>query len=76
MTQTGALIVEAEIRSVNNQGIVNGFIANAPAPVVVSPDVLAIPEVQRANRIMGDFKVTFRMAGSVGKVIVRATVSY
>lgn len=76
MTQTGALIVEAEIRSVNNQGIVNNFIADAPAPTVISPDVLSIPEVQRANRVLGDFVVTFRMAGSVGSVIVRATVSY
>lgn len=76
MTQTGALIVEAEIRSVNAQGIANGFIADAPAPTVISPDVLTIPEVQRANRILGDFKVSFRMAGSVGSVIVRAVVSY
>lgn len=75
-TQAGALIVEAEIRSVNAQGIANGFIADAPAPTVISPDVLAIPEVQRANRILGDFRVSFRMSGSVGRVIVRATVSY
>lgn len=76
MTQVGATIIEAEIRSVNAQGITNGFIANAPAPVVISPDVLSIPEVQRANRILGDFLVTYRMQGSVGTVIVRAVVSY
>ena len=76
MTQVGATIIEAEIRSVNTQGITNGFIANAPAPVVISPDVLSIPEVQRANRILGDFFCTFRLSGSVGTVIVRATVSY
>lgn len=76
MDQVGATMIEAEIRGVNAQGITNGFIANAPAPVVISPNVLAIPEVQRANRIMGDFFCTFRLMGSVGTVIVRATVSY
>ena len=76
MTQAGALLIEAEIRSVCSQGVANGGIADAPAYTVISPDVLSIPEVQRANRILGDFFVQFRLSGSVGKVIVRATVSY
>lgn len=76
MTQAGALIVEAEIRSVCNQGVVNGGIAPAPSYVVRSPDVLAIPEVQRGQRIMGDFFAEFRLALSTGKVVVRATVGY
>lgn len=76
MTQAGATIIEAEIRSVLSQGVQNNFIADAPAYTVTSPDVLAIPEVQRAQRIMGDFRFTFRMAGAVHKVIVRGTVGY
>lgn len=76
MTASGVMIIEAEIRSVNAQGIANGGIADAPAPTVISPDILSIPEVQRAQKILGDFFVSFRLANSVGKVIVRATVTY
>lgn len=76
MTNAGAMIVEAEIRSVNTQGIANGGIADSPQPVVISPNVLDIPEVQRGQRTMGDFLVQFRLAGAANKFIIRATVSY
>lgn len=76
MTQAGAMIIEAEIRSVLSQGVGNGFIAEAPAYTVRSPDVLAIPEMQRGERIMGDFSFVFRLAGAVHKVIVRGVVGY
>ena len=75
-TQAGALIIEAEIRSVLSQGVANGLVADAPAYTVQSPDVLAIPEVQRGQRTMGEFKFQFRLAGAVHKVIVRGTVGY
>ena len=75
-TQAGALIVEAEIRSVLSQGVANGLVAPAPAYTVQSPDVLAIPEVQRGQRTMGDFRFQFRLAGAVHKVIVRGVVGY
>lgn len=75
-TQQGATLIEAEIRNINAQGIANGGIADTPAPTVQSPNVLAIPEMIRATRVMGDFIVTFRLAGAVHKVsAVRATVS-
>lgn len=76
MTQAGAMIIEAEIRSVLSQGVANNFIADAPAYTVRSPDVLAIPEVQRGQRVMGDFTFSFRLAGAVHKVIVRGVVGY
>ena len=75
-TQQGATLIEAEIRNINAQGIANGGIADTPAPTVQSPNVLAIPEAIRATRVMGDFVVNFRLAGSVHKVsAIRATVS-
>lgn len=75
-TQTGATIIEAEIRAINAQGIANGGIADSPAPTVQAPNVLAIPEMIRATRVMGDFIVTFRLSGAVHRVsAVRATVS-
>ena len=75
-TAAGALIVEAEIRSVLSQGVANGGIAPAPAYTVQSPDVLAIPEVQRAQRVLGDFRFQFRLASAAHRIIVRGTVGY
>lgn len=76
MTQAGAAIIEAEIRSVIAQGIQNGGIADSPAPIVTSPDVLGIPEVQRAQRVLGDFGFRVRLQGASHKIICRGTVSY
>lgn len=74
-TASGALLIEAEIRQVLSQGVTNGLIADAPAYTVTSPDVLSIPEVQRNQRILGDFNFTARLAGAVHKVIVRGVVT-
>lgn len=76
MTQAGATIIGAEIRSVISQGIANGGIADTPAPRVIEPNVLAIPEIQRGQRIMGDFKFEARLAGAVHKTVIRGTVGY
>ena len=76
MTQAGATIIGAEIRSVISQGVANGGIADTPAPRVIEPNVLAIPEIQRGQRIMGDFKFEARLAGAVHKVVIRGTVGY
>lgn len=74
-TAAGATIIGAEIRSVLSQGVANGGIADAPAFRVIEPNVLAIPEVTRAQRIMGDFKFEARLAGAAHSVIIRGTVS-
>lgn len=75
-TSIGAAIIEAEIRNIVAQGVAVGGISDSPSPVVQPPNVLAIPESQRASRIMGDFIVEFRLAGGVHRVsAIRATVS-
>lgn len=74
-TAAGATIIGAEIRSVLSQGVANGGIADAPAFQVTEPNVLAIPETQRAQRIMGDFKFQARLAGAAHKVIIRGVVT-
>ena len=76
MTQLGAAIVEAEIRSVIAQGIQNGGIADSPAPIITSPNVLDIPEVQRAQRVLGDFGFRVRLQGAAHRIIVRGVVTY
>ena len=75
-TSVGTAIIEAEIRSVLNQGIANGGFAESPAPTVQSPNVFDIPEVQRAQRVLGDFIVSATLASAVNFVRVRATVTY
>lgn len=72
-TRTGATIIENDIRTVMSQGVSQGGIADDTPYSVVAPDPLAIPEVQRAQRIMGDFVISFRLAGSVRKVIIRGS---
>lgn len=72
-TRTGATIIESDIRGVLSQGVANQGIADDTPYTVQAPDVLAIPEVQRAQRIMGDFVIRFRLAGSVRKVIIRGS---
>ena len=72
-TRTGATIIENDIRGVMSQGVTNGGIADDTPYLVQAPDPLAIPEVQRAQRIMGDFVIRFRLAGSVRKVIIRGS---
>lgn len=76
MTQAGTVIIESEIRSVLSQGETNGLIADSPKYTVTSPNVLAIPEDQRARRVMGDFKFSARLAGAVHKAVIRGVVSY
>lgn len=73
-TRRGAAVIENEIRSVLSQGVANGGIADDTPYVVVAPDPLAISPTLRAQRIMGDFTFTARLAGAVHKVIVRGTV--
>lgn len=75
MTRAGATIIENEIRSVMSEGVRNGGIADAPAYTVISPDPLAIPPAQRAQRILGDFVISFRLAGSARKVVITGTAT-
>lgn len=73
-TRRGAAIIENEIRTVLSQGVANGGIADDTPYVVISPDPLNISPTLRAQRVMGDFTFTARLAGAVHKVIVRGTV--
>lgn len=72
-SRTGATIIENDIRTVMSQGVSQGGIADDTPYSVVAPDPLAIPEVQRAQRIMGDFVISFRLAASVRKVVIRGS---
>lgn len=74
-TRAGFTLIENEIRSVLSQGIANGGLADNPTPTVTSPDPLAVPASQRAQRIGGTFSFSGRLAGSMRKVIIEGTLT-
>lgn len=74
MTRAGASVIETEIRSVNALGVANGLIADDTPATVTAPDPLRIPANMRAQRTLGDFRVRYRLAGAVHKVLVDAVV--
>lgn len=75
MTRAGASTIQAEIMSVNALGVANGLIADDSPITVIAPDPLRMPPNMRAQRVLGDFVVRFRLAGAVHKVLVDATIS-
>jgi hypothetical protein len=70
-TDAGAVIIENEIRSVLAQAQANGGIDQY---TVTSPRVLSIPEMQRNQRVMGDFTFDARLAGAISVVVIRGVV--
>lgn len=74
-TRVGATIIENDIRGVMALGVTNGGIADAPQFTVTAPDPLKVSPTLRAQRVLGDFIATFRLAGSLRKVVIRATAS-
>lgn len=70
-TNTGAAMIEAEMRQVFAIAQANGAIDNYTLQV---PNVYEIPEMQRAKRELGDFKFEARLAGAVSVVIIRGTL--
>ena len=75
MTRAGASTIQAEIMSVNALGVANGLIADDSPITVIAPDPLRMPPNMRAQRVLGDFVVRFRLASAVHKVLVDATIS-
>lgn len=64
----GVVIILNDIYNVMDRGVVNGGIAVNPRYTVTAPDILSISANQRAQRILGDFIIDFRLAGSIRRV--------
>lgn len=73
MTNPGLAMVELEIRNVLALAEENGLIDAGWS--VITPDVLDIPETQRALRTAGTFVFRARLAGSVRKVLISGYLS-
>lgn len=74
-TSAGTAIIEAEIRAQLNDGIRVGGLANSPSPTVQVPDVLAVSQVARANRIFEGITFEARLAGAIHFVKIAGTVT-
>ena len=62
----------AEIRRVFGEAIANGAIADYTLQV---PNVYDIPEIDRVNRELGNFRFEARLAGAVSTVKVIGNVN-
>lgn len=71
-TDVGVAMIENEIFSVLTQAQANGAIDTF---TITAPRALAIPEIERAARIMGDFRFTARLQGAVSIVRINGTLT-
>lgn len=72
---SGFAIIEAEIRSVLDEGIRNRFLAATPAPQVFVPDALSIHPNTRGQRRMEGITFTARLAGAAHFVDIQGSVT-
>lgn len=74
-TQAGATIIETEVRAQLREGQRAGGIADSPAPVVITPDVLTISQNARAGRVFEGMKFEARLAGAIHFIKIAGTVT-
>lgn len=71
----GAAMLEADIRAVWQEGVINGaFTADVP-PVVQVPDPITLDPNLRAQRKLEGITFDFRLAGAIHYVGVRGTIT-
>ena len=74
-TNSGATIIEAEIRAQLTEGVRVGGIAEAPAFQVYVPNVLNLEQALRASRIFEGITFEARLAGAIHRIKIKGTVS-
>lgn len=74
-TDTGAALVEAEIKAQLDQGIDRGGLAKDPAYTVTIPKVSTISSTDKANRLLPDITFSATLAGAIHKIEINGTVS-
>lgn len=70
-TSSGFSQIESEVRSVLDQAVSNGGVDSYTVNV---PQVLAIPEMVRAQRVLDHISFEARLAGGVSRVLVKGIV--
>jgi hypothetical protein len=67
--------IKGVIDGVQQRGINRGVIADNPAPFVDAPKAEDVSEVDRANRVLPDVTMTFRLVGGIQKVVITGFAS-
>ena len=70
-TSSGFSQIESEVRSVLDQATANGGVDSYTVNV---PQVLAIPEMVRAQRVLDHISFEARLASAVSRIVVRGVV--
>lgn len=74
-TNQGIAVIENAVHQTLLQGVSNGLIDGNSPITVTAPDVLSIPQADRAARLLPDVNFTCRLAGAIQNVIINGTVS-
>lgn len=74
-TNQGIAVIENAVHQTLLQGVANGLIDGNSPITVTAPDVLDIPQADRAARLLPDVKFSCRLAGAIQNVIINGTVS-
>lgn len=74
-TDRGSSILISAVRSVLDEGVINGFIADLDTDAVTAPSVLSVSALQRANRIAPTISFHYRLAGAYNAIVVQGTVT-
>ncbi len=74
-TDKGIAVVEADIRSVLQQGVAADLLTDDPAFVVTVPKASAVPALDKAARRLTGVKFNATLAGAIHKVTINGTVS-
>jgi hypothetical protein len=73
-TDPGISIIEAEVRGQCDEGILQGFLAASPAPIVTAPLAADVDPTDKANRNLPGVTFQAQAAGAINTVAVSGIV--
>ncbi len=74
-TDAGIALFEAELKGQNADGITAGLIAPFPIPIVTAVAAADVSATDRANRTYSGLATSFRLAGAINDLTVKASVT-
>lgn len=74
-TNAGIATIEAEVRRALQEGEANDLLATEPPYTVTVPNVLDVPAVDKAARILRNVKFQATLSGAIHSVVIKGVVS-
>lgn len=74
-TRGGVAVIEAQMRSVHQEGVLSGAFSDDVPPIISIPDPVTLDPNLRAMRKFEGVTFEFRLAGAVHFVGVRGTIT-